>query len=79
MFLTIARIILRNKISLLIAIGMITAFFLYKATQIQLSYEFAKILPASDVNYKDYQEFKNTFGEDGSVMVIGVTDKDFLR
>ncbi len=78
MFLTIARIILRNKISLLIAIGMITAFFLYKATQIQLSYEFAKILPASDVNYKDYQEFKNTFGEDGSVMVIGVTDKDFF-
>ncbi len=79
MFLRIARIILRNKFLLLIITGVITVFFAYRASEIQLSYEFAKILPAGDKNYLDYLDFKSTFGEDGSVMVIGVTDPDFFR
>lgn len=79
MFLTISRIILRNKLSLIICIGLITIFLGYKAKDIQLSYEFAKILPETDTNFKDYKDFKSTFGEDGSVMVIGVSDQQFFQ
>jgi len=47
------------------------------ATKITLSYDFAKVLPATDPFFKEYKEFKETFGEDGSVMVLGLRDPDF--
>ncbi len=75
----LARFILRNRILLLIVIGAITVFMGYKAFEIQLSYDFAKILPADDPDFKAYEKFKTTFGEDGSVMVIGIEDKNFYQ
>lgn len=51
----------------------------WHATHIQLSYEFAKILPASDPDYQAYQQFKEKFGEDGSVMFIGVQDSSMQQ
>ncbi len=79
MFSWLARFILRNRILLLIVIGAITVFMGYKAFDIQLSYDFAKILPADDPDFKAYERFKKTFGEDGSVMVIGIEDKNFYQ
>jgi predicted RND superfamily exporter protein len=79
MFTWLARFILRNRITLLIIIGLLTAFMGYKAFDIRLSYDFAKILPENDVDYIAYENFKKTFGEDGSVMVIGVEDQNFFR
>jgi len=79
MFTWLARFILRNRILLLIVIGAITAFMGYKAFDIKLSYDFAKILPANDPDFIAYENFKKTFGEDGSVMVIGVEDKNFFQ
>lgn len=79
MFKVVARLILRNRIFLLIAVGVVTAFFLWRATEIKLSYDFARILPANDPWYKAYEKFKEQFGEDGSVMVIGVEDKNFFE
>lgn len=60
-------------------IGLITAFMGYKAFDIHLSYDFAKILPETDPDFIAYDNFKKTFGEDGSVMVIGVEDKNFFQ
>lgn len=74
----IARIILRNKIALIITLVLLTAFMGYKASQIQLSYEFAKVLPTSDPAYIEYEQFTKTFGEDGNVMVIGLQDKNLF-
>ena len=45
----------------------------------ELSYEFAKILPDDDSTFIAYQKFKKQFGEDGSVMVIGFADKDLFK
>jgi predicted RND superfamily exporter protein len=70
MFLFISRFILRNRIPLLVIVGMLTAFFGYHASKIQLSYDFAKVLPASDKYFREYEKFKQLFGEDGSVLVI---------
>ncbi len=66
-----ARIILRyRRITLLVLVGL-TAFMAFMASQVKLSYEGAKILPPSDSTYSQYLRFKEKFGEDGTVMVIG--------
>ncbi len=75
----VARIILRQRISLLIALFVITAFMGYRASFVKLSYESAKILPASDSSYNEYIKFKEKFGEDGTVMVIGFQSPDIFK
>ncbi|MBP7245351.1 MAG: MMPL family transporter [Bacteroidia bacterium] len=77
MFTWLARIILRNRLLFIVLIGATTLFMGYKATTIQLSYDFARILPDNDEDFKAYESFKGRFGEDGSVMVLGVEDKNF--
>lgn len=79
MWVIIARLILRNRLALIIILTAITAFMTYKASQVQLSYEFAKALPVTDKDYLHYLNFKDKFGEDGSVLVIGVMDQDFYK
>ena len=72
---TLARIILRYRVASLVILLGITVFMGYTATKVQLSYEGAKILPASDSTYAEYLKFKQKFGEDGTVMVIGFQDQ----
>ncbi|MDQ3049318.1 MAG: MMPL family transporter [Bacteroidota bacterium] len=74
----LANKILRNKFSFLLALGLLTALMAYQASKIQLSYEFAKVMPATDPAYIDYENFRKLFGEDGSVMVIGLKDDKFF-
>lgn len=74
----IASFILRNRLFLIITLGLVTIFMGYKASQVQLLYEMQKMIPSDDPDYIDFQNFKGNFGEDGSVMVIGVkSDKLF--
>jgi len=73
-----SSIILRNRTFLTLLILAMTGFMAYEASKIELSYEFAKILPKDDPVLVEYQEFKNKFGEDGNVMVIGFADKNFF-
>ena len=50
----------------------ITLFMGYQAYHVQLSYDFAKILPDDDPDFQNYKNFKKKFGEDGNVFVIGI-------
>jgi uncharacterized protein len=72
------RVLLRNKLGFLISLLLLTVFMGYRASRIELSYEYAKVLPQDDPAFIDYNHFKNMFGEDGNVMVIGVQDPDFF-
>ena len=74
-----SRVLLRNKIAFTAVILALTVFMGYQASRMELSYEFAKILPASDSTFIEYQEFKKLFGEDGNVMVMGFADKDLFK
>lgn len=74
-----ANIILRNKISIIVILLSITIVLGFFATKVTLQYEFAKLLPKNDVNFKDYQSFKANFGQDGMVIVIAVKEKDFYN
>lgn len=71
--------ILKHKLYYTTGILLMTAFMAYQALKMELSYEFAKILPDNDSTFIQYQEFKKQFGEDGNVMVIGFEDKQLFQ
>jgi len=75
----LVRKILRNRLQILIVIFAITAYMSYMARDVQLSYEMARILPASDSTLIVYENFKQQFGEDGSVLFIGIQDSNLFR
>ncbi len=74
MWKSIARIILRNRITFLVVLGIITVFLGFKSRTAEISYEFPKLLPSNDSTYVDFERFKQQFGQDGTVMVIGISD-----
>jgi uncharacterized protein len=74
----LGQFILKNRIVLLVILAAITGFMGYQASKVQLSYDFARAIPINNPKYKDYQEFRKKFGEDGNLLVIGIqTDKLF--
>lgn len=72
------RLILRNRLGILIAILLITLFMGWQARQVMLSYEMAQMLPSHDQVYVEYQEFREIFGEDGNMVYLGVEDDDIF-
>jgi predicted RND superfamily exporter protein len=75
----IVRNLLRNRLGILLIIAGLTAFMGYKAREVKLSYEMARTLPANDSTFLLYESFKKQFGEDGSVLFIGLQDKNLFR
>lgn len=71
--------ILKYKLAYTLAVLLLTVFMGFEASKMQLSYEFAKILPDDDSTFIEYRDFKKQFGEDGNVMVIGFQDQDFYK
>jgi len=57
----------------------ITAFMSFMGRDVKLSYEMTRILPASDTTYIIYENFKKQFGEDGSVLFIGIQDTNLFQ
>ena len=68
----LAQFILANRISLLVLLLASTVFMAWQASKVRLSFNAGKVLPLTDSAYIDYYTFKKTFGEDGSVMVVGI-------
>lgn len=71
--------ILKFKIAILAILFLATAWLGFTASQIQLSYELAKILPQSDEQFQLYESFKKKYGEDGNVMVIGLENPNLFK
>lgn len=77
---TLARFILRFRWLLLGILLAITAYLGYYASKVQLSYEFTRAIPTDNPKYLTYQAFRQQFGEDGNLLVIGVqTDQLFTE
>lgn len=75
----LVRVILRNRIAILVIVAAITAFMGYKATQVKMQYESASILPPTDSTNIVYQEFVDRFGQDGNMMFIAFSDSKFFE
>jgi uncharacterized protein len=75
---SLSVIILKYRKLFLTGVAFLALFMGFMATKTQVSSELPKILPQSDSRFQLYESFKKRFGEDGSVMVVGVeTDKMF--
>lgn len=74
MWTRIAHFIIKNRLPLVIAIGLITIFMGYHARKVEMRYDFAQIVPESDPDAQYLTQFRKTFGEDGNMLVIGVKD-----
>lgn len=78
MWQTVARVILRNRALILLLIGGITVFMAYQASKVEVRYDFASLLPSDDPDLMAYNAFKQQFGEDGAMLVVGIKQPDFF-
>lgn len=79
MWANLGRFILKNRWVLLISIFAATVFLGWHASKVELSYEFTRAIPLDNPKYQAYQAFRQKFGEDGNLMVIGVQTNDFFK
>ncbi|MFC5270938.1 efflux RND transporter permease subunit [Adhaeribacter terreus] len=70
----IALFILKNRLSLIIVLALATAFMAWKAREVEMSYDFANVVQQDDPDMIYFKRFRQTFGEDGNVLVIGMHD-----
>ena len=71
---TVARIILRNRILILILVTALTAFLALQWRNIKLSNTEANILPDDHIATIQYNIFTGLFGEEGNAVVFAVRD-----
>jgi predicted RND superfamily exporter protein len=70
----IARLILRNKIGILISIILATIFFSSQWNNMRFTYTEANLLPDDHEVNIIYNEFLDIFGEEGNLIILGVKD-----
>ena len=74
----LANWVLKNRFILLITLFLLTGLMGFYASKVKLSYEFARAIPTDNPKYQDYVAFKEMFGDDGNLLVIGLKSKDFF-
>lgn len=74
----IASFILRRRIPILIVVFLATGF-MWMNRGTERMHDFGKIIPTTDPDFIEYQEFRKEFGDDGNSMVIGFEGKIFSR
>ncbi|MCW5909702.1 MAG: MMPL family transporter [Cyclobacteriaceae bacterium] len=75
----IALFIIRYRIALIALIGAITLIMGYYASQVQMSYDFARTVPLEDPDMVFFNRFKQQFGEDGNMMALGIKDSAMYK
>tara|TARA_B100001109_G_scaffold255332_1_gene257930 strand:- start:110 stop:2515 length:2406 start_codon:yes stop_codon:yes gene_type:complete len=71
--------ILRQRYFIIALVTLATVFFGYKAKDVKMSYEMAQVLPATDSTLINFKNFQDQFGQEGSIMVIGVKDNQLYE
>src|SRR4051812_17887959 len=79
MWLKISNLIIRNRLLLLGLTILITIFMAYKSREVEMTYDFVKVVPDNDTSMLEFKKFKSTFGEDGNILVIGLKDKSVYK
>ena len=74
----VARLILRNRIVILLMIGLGTALMVSQWNKMRFSYTEANLLPDQHHVNLDYNTFLDIFGEEGNIIVLGVKDSTLL-
>lgn len=73
-----ASFILKNRLIVFVCVIALSAFMGFEASKVKITFNGGKVLPVTDSAYIRYNQFKKTFGQDASSMVIGIkSDKIF--
>lgn len=70
----VARLILRNKIAILLGVILVTIFFSTQWKYMRFTYSEANLLPDDHEVNITYNDFLQVFGEEGNLVVLGVKD-----
>jgi len=74
------KFILAYRWPLLLLLAVSTALMGYWASKVELSYEFSRAIPVNHPANLTYQSFKQKYGQDGNLLVIGIqNDKLFSQ
>jgi len=74
----VARLILRNRVLILILIGVGTGLMMAQWNKMRFTYTEANLLPDRHPTNLEYNTFLNVFGEEGNIIVLGVRDSTLL-
>lgn len=74
----VARIILKNRITILTVIFGLTVFLGFQWKNLGMTFTEANLLPEKHSANKQYKDFLTKFGEEGNLIVIGFNDKTFF-
>jgi uncharacterized protein len=70
----VAEAIITYRLYFIVLIGLITLVMGYYATQVEMSYDFARTVPPEDPDMVYFNKFKEQFGEDGNLIAVGMQD-----
>lgn len=70
----ISRLIIKNRIIILLLIGAATYFMTTQMQYMRFSYTEANLLPEDHEVNIEYEKFLDLFGEEGNVMILGIQD-----
>ena len=67
----LARLVLRNRVAILISVVLITVFLAFQWRNIKFTYTEANLLPDNETASVEYHAFLEKFGEEGNLIIIG--------
>lgn len=79
MWTRIAHFILKYRLLLIIVIALITGVMGYFGTKVSMAFQLAELVPRTNPEMKYYIDFKETFGEDANVMVVGFESEELFK
>ena len=75
---TVANLILRNRLLILISISVMTLFLASQWQKMRFTFTEANLLPDTHPENIQYEDFIKTFGEEGNLIVIALKDDNFF-
>ena len=81
---SIAGFILKFRLWLLMLLAVACVFAGFEASKVELSYEYTRAIPTDNPKWLAYQNFRQKFGDDGNMLVMGLQTgnlftKDFFN
>jgi uncharacterized protein len=74
----LGKLVLQHRLILLILLLAASGVMGYYASKVKLSYEFSKAIPTDNPKYRDYMAFRQKFGDDGNLLVVGIQSDKFF-
>jgi predicted RND superfamily exporter protein len=74
----LGKLVLQHRLILLIILLAASGVMGYYAGKVKLSYEFSKAIPTDNPKYRDYMAFRQKFGDDGNLLVVGIQSDKFF-